>query len=67
MRHDNVLPSLIRVERGRATAEELAALTVLLLARRDADAPAEGDDTRATAGTPWWHRGDAYRAPDSWR
>jgi hypothetical protein len=56
---------LIRIERGAATAEELAALTVVLLALDDAP--------RAGAGSPrppaGWQRPDllaVYRDPRAW-
>ncbi|MGQ4490227.1 acyl-CoA carboxylase subunit epsilon [Streptomyces sp. 372A] len=55
----------LRVERGRATDEELAALTVVLLALR---ADAGGLRDEAPAGSaPGWSAEPAYRAPRSWR
>ncbi|OKJ67457.1 acyl-CoA carboxylase subunit epsilon [Streptomyces sp. CB02460] len=57
--------SALRIERGRATEEELAALTVVLLALR-ADAGGQRDE--APAGrAPGWSPAPAYRAPRSWR
>ncbi|WP_331741958.1 acyl-CoA carboxylase subunit epsilon (plasmid) [Streptomyces sp. NBC_00726] len=57
--------SALRVERGRATEEELAALTVVLLALR---AEAGGRPDEAPAGrVPGWSPGPVYRAPRSWR
>ncbi|MGN5380606.1 hypothetical protein BIV25_22325 [Streptomyces sp. MUSC 14] len=53
----------IRVERGQATAEELAALTVLLLSRSAQTAP---DAAPATDGGTSW-RPHAYHAPHSWQ
>ncbi|MGW4568536.1 acyl-CoA carboxylase subunit epsilon [Streptomyces sp. NPDC004561] len=53
----------IRVEKGEATDEELAALTVLLLSRGAlADAGAEP----STPGTTCW-RPHAFHAPHSWQ
>ncbi|MFJ7630914.1 acyl-CoA carboxylase subunit epsilon [Streptomyces sp. NPDC097595] len=57
--------SALRIERGRATEEELAALTVVLLALR-ADAGGQWDE--APAGRlPGWSPEPVYRAPRSWR
>jgi hypothetical protein len=63
-------PRLVRVEKGQASDEELAAITALLMARaasRPADASdgAEGDRNPAA-----WRRLErlrAYRAPNSWQ
>ncbi|MGQ5637539.1 MULTISPECIES: acyl-CoA carboxylase epsilon subunit [unclassified Streptomyces] len=63
--------ALVRVERGVAGEEELAALTALLLAR----AAAAHDDTRAAAArrprsTARWNRLERhrpYRSPLSWQ
>ncbi|MFF7635739.1 acyl-CoA carboxylase epsilon subunit [Kitasatospora sp. NPDC008050] len=50
----------IRVRRGEATAEELAVLTAVLLARA-----AAGAASRATgAGSAW--QPDGFEAPHSW-
>lgn len=56
----------VRVERGQADEEELAALTVVLLTRCS---PGRTNSARTTpAGTPrWWNGPRAYRAPHSWR
>jgi hypothetical protein len=61
---------VLRVERGKAAEEELAAVTVALLcllARRTQD----GDRGRRTAGpvSSWrrWERMAAYRSPRSWQ
>lgn len=57
--------SALRIERGRATEEELAALTVVLLALR---ADAGGQRAEVPAGSaPGWSPEPAYRAPRSWR
>ena len=55
----------LRIERGRATEEELAALTVVLLALR-ADAGGRRDEVRA-GSVPGWSPEPVYRAPRSWR
>ncbi|MFF3847824.1 acyl-CoA carboxylase epsilon subunit [Streptomyces sp. NPDC002328] len=58
--------ALLRVERGQAREEELAALTAVLLALRSRAPAAEG--TRPPAAAPrWWSRPDDYAAPGSWR
>lgn len=56
----------LRIERGRATEEELAALTVVLLALR-ADAREEQREGYPISGFPQWSRQLAYRAPRSWQ
>lgn len=61
--------AVLRVERGSAGPEELAALTAVLLARGSeaaADAPSETMPSRAV----WARRGrthGGYGAPRSWR
>ncbi|MCX4451394.1 acyl-CoA carboxylase subunit epsilon [Streptomyces sp. NPDC087866] len=55
----------LRIERGRATDEELAALTVVLLALR-ADA-GEQPESDPAGGFKRWSRQPAYRAPRSWQ
>ncbi|MEV7088116.1 acyl-CoA carboxylase epsilon subunit [Streptomyces sp. NPDC093085] len=60
--------SLLRVEKGEAAPEELAALTALLLARaatRPAAAPAHRG--RSTAGWRRLERTPGFRAPHSWQ
>ncbi|MET9256566.1 acyl-CoA carboxylase epsilon subunit [Streptomyces sp. NPDC048182] len=57
---------VLRVTRGRPRADELAALTAVLLALRAAG------NTRRPDGPPpappgGWRRTREYRAPDSWR
>ncbi|WP_089107637.1 acyl-CoA carboxylase epsilon subunit [Streptomyces hyaluromycini] len=60
----NVAPVLIRVERGRATEEELAALTLVLLAacERGADPHGELPSVRPC----WWQHSTNYRSPAGW-
>ncbi|WP_173263537.1 acyl-CoA carboxylase epsilon subunit [Streptomyces pacificus] len=60
--------SLLRVERGHAGPEELAALTAVLLARaasRSQTAPATRG--RSTAGWRRLERQSGFRAPHSWQ
>ncbi|MCT9113943.1 MULTISPECIES: acyl-CoA carboxylase subunit epsilon [Streptomyces] len=55
---------VLRVERGQASDEELAALTVVLLALRAGGAfPGRG---RPVNGSRWW-RPRTRRAPRSWQ
>ncbi|MCX4617432.1 MULTISPECIES: acyl-CoA carboxylase subunit epsilon [Streptomyces] len=55
---------VLRVERGQASDEELAALTVVLLALRAGGAfPRRG---RPVNGSRWW-RPRTHRAPRSWQ
>ncbi|MGP4112104.1 acyl-CoA carboxylase subunit epsilon [Streptomyces sp. 4N509B] len=60
-------PRLVRVEKGQASAEELAAITALLMARaaRRPAAPAGHDRSPA----PWrrLERQRSYHAPHSWQ
>ncbi|MEU2158653.1 acyl-CoA carboxylase epsilon subunit [Streptomyces sp. NPDC019396] len=59
--------SLLRVEKGNAEPEELAALTAILLARAatQPDAPVRGG--RSTAGWRRLERQSGFRAPHSWQ
>ncbi|MDL2081913.1 acyl-CoA carboxylase epsilon subunit [Streptomyces sp. GXMU-J15] len=58
-------PALVRVERGVADEEELAALTALLLARAAAaHTPAPHPHLRTTAH---WTRHRPYHSPHSWQ
>ncbi|MEU4267023.1 acyl-CoA carboxylase subunit epsilon [Streptomyces sp. NPDC026092] len=60
--------NLLRVEKGHADPEELAAITAVLLARAAAQ-PAD-DSTpsgRSTAGWRRLERENGFRAPHSWR
>ncbi|GGV88061.1 hypothetical protein GCM10015535_38520 [Streptomyces gelaticus] len=55
----------LSVERGQATDEELAALTVVLLAlqgRRE-----EPPERQTVAGSRWWRHANRYNAPLSWQ
>lgn len=58
--------TVLRVERGRASEEELAALTAVLLALR-AQGQAEPEPEEPTLGWNWWTSAKSYAAPDSWR
>ncbi|MFJ3904576.1 acyl-CoA carboxylase subunit epsilon [Streptomyces sp. NPDC090025] len=62
--------NLLRVEKGNAEPEELAAITAVLLARAAAQ-PAEETHThhraRSTAGWRRLERENGFRAPHSWR
>ncbi|MDT0308252.1 acyl-CoA carboxylase epsilon subunit [Streptomyces sp. DSM 44917] len=62
-------PHLVRVEKGRATDEELAAVTALLLARAARrDQPGSGVEAGRNAA-PWrrLERARTYNAPHSWQ
>ncbi|MBA9050640.1 MULTISPECIES: acyl-CoA carboxylase subunit epsilon [Streptomyces] len=62
--------AVLRVERGQATSEELAAVTVTLLSRL-ADLAGRRSARRSerpgTAPRSGWDTGRVYRAPHSWR
>ncbi|WP_331749173.1 MULTISPECIES: acyl-CoA carboxylase subunit epsilon [unclassified Streptomyces] len=55
----------LSVERGQATDEELAAITVVLLALQAERA--QPPESRAAAGSRWWRHTDRYNAPLSWQ
>ena len=58
----------IRVEKGHAEPEEVAALTAILLARAAAQgASAPAHRGRARAGWRRLEREPGFRAPHSWR
>ncbi|MGP3986386.1 acyl-CoA carboxylase epsilon subunit [Streptomyces sp. 3N207] len=65
--------SVVRVEKGQANAEELAAVTALLLARAAASTRAGHSRTSARRGRPTkagWRRLErqhGFRAPHSWQ
>ncbi|MGP3968521.1 acyl-CoA carboxylase subunit epsilon [Streptomyces sp. 6N223] len=65
-------PRLVRVEKGQASDEELAAITALLMARAAAH-PADASDGRVAVrdrSPAAWRRLErlrAYRAPNSWQ
>lgn len=61
--------SFVRVERGTASHEELAAVTAILLARAahgQGTAPS-GPAARSTAGWRRLERTPGFRAPHSWQ
>jgi hypothetical protein len=58
----------IRVEKGHAEPEEVAAITAILLARAAAQpAETEPDRGRPKAGWRRLEREKGFRAPHSWR
>ncbi|OMI40511.1 acyl-CoA carboxylase epsilon subunit [Streptomyces sparsogenes] len=62
--------TLVRVEKGHADAEELAAVTAVLLARAAAGAAhrsASGRTGRTAAGWRRLERQLGFRAPHSWQ
>ncbi len=61
--------SVLRVEKGLADPEELAAITAVLLARAAAQptAPAPAHRGRDTAGWRRLERTPGFRAPHSWQ
>ncbi|MFC8130177.1 acyl-CoA carboxylase subunit epsilon [Streptomyces sp. NPDC057302] len=59
--------AVLRLERGQASDEELAALTVVLLSlHRDDAEPGHGQGRRPLNGSRWW-KNPGYRAPRSWQ
>ncbi|MFE1886707.1 acyl-CoA carboxylase subunit epsilon [Streptomyces diastatochromogenes] len=63
------MASLVRIERGRLDPEELAAVTVLLLARIGAVAAAGSGPAQRPAAAGWRRpeRRQSYRSVLSWR
>ncbi|MGW2277515.1 acyl-CoA carboxylase subunit epsilon [Streptomyces sp. NPDC001770] len=59
--------SVLRVEKGHAAPEELAAITAVLLARAAAPRPAPVRQGRDTAGWRRLERTPGFRAPHSWQ
>ena len=60
--------SIVRVERGHADPEELAALTAILLARAAAgEGTAPARPARSTARWRRLERTPGFRAPHSWQ
>ncbi|MER7762153.1 acyl-CoA carboxylase epsilon subunit [Streptomyces sp. NPDC097619] len=60
--------ALLRVEKGHAEPEELAALTAILLARAAAGPAApEARSARSQAGWRRLERTPGFRAPHSWQ
>lgn len=61
--------TLVRVEKGHASAEELAALTAVLLARAAANGQAATsyEQPRSTAGWRRLERTPGFRSSHSWQ
>ncbi|MFE7749245.1 acyl-CoA carboxylase subunit epsilon [Streptomyces sp. NPDC057428] len=59
--------SVLRVEKGQAGPEELAAITAVLLARAAGRADAPARRGRDTAGWRRLERTPGFRAPHSWQ
>ncbi|MFF6776249.1 acyl-CoA carboxylase subunit epsilon [Streptomyces sp. NPDC012637] len=59
--------NLLRVEKGHADPEELAAITAVLLARAAAQPSEPAHGGRSTAGWRRLERENGFRAPHSWR
>ncbi|MFJ5551608.1 acyl-CoA carboxylase subunit epsilon [Streptomyces sp. NPDC093225] len=59
--------TLLRVEKGNAAPEELAAITAILLARAAATPAVPAPRTRSTAGWRRLERSSGFRAPHSWQ
>ncbi|WP_381803499.1 acyl-CoA carboxylase epsilon subunit [Streptomyces niveus] len=61
-------PAVLRLERGRAGEEELAAVAVVLLALRARTRGRAELGRGVPRGWDWWKRpGGGYVAPGSWR
>ncbi|MFJ8076213.1 acyl-CoA carboxylase subunit epsilon [Streptomyces sp. NPDC096176] len=63
------LHTVLRIERGAASTEELAAVTATLLTWLAAGPAAGAPKPEATRSRALWRRepADAFRAPHSWR
>ncbi|WP_330332822.1 acyl-CoA carboxylase subunit epsilon [Streptomyces sp. NBC_00536] len=64
----SITDTLLRVEKGHAEPEELAAITAILLAR--AAATPEAVPAQSTGSTAGWRRLErtpGFRAPHSWQ
>ncbi|MCD9901872.1 acyl-CoA carboxylase subunit epsilon [Streptomyces sp. MT29] len=59
--------SVLRVEKGHAAPEELAAITAVLMARAAAQPSAPTHHGRDTAGWRRLERTPGFRAPHSWQ
>jgi hypothetical protein len=59
--------TLLRVEKGHAEPEELAAITAVLLARAAARSDPRAHRGRSTAGWRRLERTPGFRAPHSWQ
>ncbi|CAL9423713.1 hypothetical protein C1708_09725 [Streptomyces sp. DH-12] len=57
----------IRVEKGHAEPEEVAAITAILMARAATPQTAPAHRGRARAGWRRLERENGFRAPHSWR
>jgi hypothetical protein len=57
--------TVLRVERGRASEEDLAAIAVVLLALRARGT--QEPSQPASSGWSWWHKPNGYAPPGSWR
>jgi hypothetical protein len=58
---------VVRVERGHASPEELAAITAVLLARAGARSAAVADEPRTMAHWRRLERAPGFYAPHSWQ
>ncbi|MER6617498.1 acyl-CoA carboxylase subunit epsilon [Streptomyces xantholiticus] len=58
---------MLRVGKGHAELEELAAITVILLARAAAPAPTPAQRMQSRASWRRLEREPGFRAPHSWR
>ncbi|WP_329455463.1 acyl-CoA carboxylase subunit epsilon [Streptomyces sp. NBC_01497] len=66
--NDITSASLLRVEKGQADAEELAAITAVLIARASAtDTAVPAGRGRSVAGWRRLERTPGFRAPHSWQ
>ncbi|MFE2284872.1 acyl-CoA carboxylase subunit epsilon [Streptomyces sp. NPDC059443] len=64
----NAADTLLRVEKGNAEPEELAAITAILLARAASTPEQPAADTgRSQAGWRRLERTPGFRAPHSWQ
>ncbi|MCX4673480.1 acyl-CoA carboxylase subunit epsilon [Streptomyces sp. NBC_01381] len=59
--------TLLRVEKGHAEPEELAAIALILMARAAAPGPTAAHRPRSRAGWRRLERERGFRAPHSWR
>jgi hypothetical protein len=57
--------ALLRVERGHASEEELAALAAVLVALRRSGRGVDEEPVAVPAA--WWDQPAGYAAPGSWR
>jgi hypothetical protein len=64
---DPINASVLRVEKGQAAPEELAAITAVLLARAAAPEAAAPARVRSMAGWRRLERTPGFRAPHSWQ